>query len=369
MQPLDSPHTTDVVVIGGGQSALATAYFLRRAQLDYVLLDDQPSPGGAWQHAWDSLHLFSPAQWSSLPGWPMPHTDELYPSRDHVIRYLTDYEQRYRIPVVRPVHVSGVTREASEGHTLAVTGEHAGKRVQWHAKAVISATGTWRAPFVPDYPGRAQFTGTQLHSAHYRHDNNPVALHGKRVLIVGGGNSAAQILAELSSVCDATWVTLDEPTFLPDDVDGRVLFEWATERWKAHVAGLPDPSPRGGLGDIVMVPPVRAARERGELHAVRPFERFVADGVVWRDGTHSAVDVVIWCTGFRPALDPLRSLGIVNDAGRVHVVDNRAVSEPALWLVGYGEWCGFASATLIGVMRSARSVAAQVAQYIAGTAG
>jgi putative flavoprotein involved in K+ transport len=77
----------DVAVIGGGQSALAVAYFLRRAGIGYVVLDDQPGPGGAWQHTWDSLHLFSPAQWSSLPGWLMPATSEQYPSRANVIGY------------------------------------------------------------------------------------------------------------------------------------------------------------------------------------------------------------------------------------------------------------------------------------------
>lgn len=101
------------------------------------------------------------------------------------------------------------------------------------------------------------------------------------MLVVGGGNSGAQILAELSQVCHATWVTLEEPNFLPDDVDGRVLFERATERWKARVEGRPDPTPSGGLGDIVMVPPVRDARERGVLRSVRPFSRFESDCVVW----------------------------------------------------------------------------------------
>src|SRR5690554_2515963 len=92
----------DVVIVGGGQSALATAYFLRRTGLSFVLLDAEEGPGAAWRHGWDSLTLFSPAQWSSLPGWPMPRT-EGYPSRDHVIDYLTRYEARYELPVVRSV--------------------------------------------------------------------------------------------------------------------------------------------------------------------------------------------------------------------------------------------------------------------------
>ena len=346
--------STDVAIIGGGQSALATAYFLRRAGIDYVVLVDQPAPGGAWQHTWDSLHLFSPAQWSSLPGWLMPGTSEQYPPRDHVIRYLTEYEKRYEVPVQRPVEVTSVSRQ--EAGLLVST-----DRGNWLAKAVVSATGTWGHPYIPDYPGQGSFEGEQLHSAHYR---NPEVFQGKNVLVVGVGNSGAQILAELSQVCHATWVTLEGPTFLPDEVDGRVLFERATERWKARSEGRPDPVPTGGLGDVVMVPPVREARERGVLRSVRPFSHFTVDGVAWKDGTHAHVDAVLWCTGFRPALEHLRPLHVLNDSGRVDVVDGRAVREPRLWLVGYGEWCGFASATLIGVMRSARLAATQINQYL-----
>jgi putative flavoprotein involved in K+ transport len=349
-----TPSPVDVAVVGGGQSALATAYFLRRAGLNYVVLDDQPSPGGAWLHTWDSLRLFSPAQWSSLPGWLMPATPEQYPSRDHVVRYLEEYERRYEVPILRPVDVTSVShRDAG----LLVSTD----RGDWLAKAVVSATGTWGRPYIPDYPGQGSFEGEQLHSAHYR---NPNTFHGKDVLVVGGGNSGAQILAELSQVCHTTWVTLEQPTFLSDDVDGRVLFERATERWKARSEGRPDPAPSGGLGDVVMVAPVREARDRGVLHSVRPFSHFTVDGVVWKDGSHAHVDAVIWCTGFRPALEHLCPLHVLNDAGRVDVVDGRAAQEPKLWLVGYGEWCGFASATLIGVMRSARSVATQIGQYL-----
>lgn len=311
-------------------------------------------PAGAWQHTWDSLHLFSPAQWSSLPGWLMPAASGQYPSRDHVIRYLAEYERRYEIPVRRPVHVHAVSRRDDGLLVSTDSGE-------WQAKAVVSATGTWGHPYIPDYPGQGSFEGDQLHSAHYR---NPEMFRAKNILVVGGGNSGAQILAELSQVGHTTWVTLEEPTFLPDNVDGRVLFERATERWKARADGRPDPAPSGGLGDVVMVLPVREAREQGALRSVRPFSHFVVDGVVWRDGSHAQVDAVIWCTGFRPALEHLRSLHIYNDAGRVDVTDGRAVHEPRLWLVGYGEWCGFASATLIGVMRSARSAATQIDQYL-----
>ncbi|WP_158046780.1 ArsO family NAD(P)H-dependent flavin-containing monooxygenase [Skermanella pratensis] len=340
----------DVVVIGGGQSGLAVGYFLRRTGLSFVILDGEDGAGGAWRHGWESLRLFSPAQWSSLPGWPMPPAEEEYPRRGHVIEYLTRYEARYGFPIVRPVTVETVVQA---GERLLVRTD----RGDWRARAVVSATGTWRRPFVPDYPGRREFKGRQVHSAEYR---SPDDFAGQTVLIVGGGNSGAQILAEVSKVARTLWVTIEPPSFLPDDVDGRVLFDRATERWRAGQEGRTAETPRGGLGDIVMVPPVREARSRGVLTSVRPFVRFTETGVVWDDGTGTQADAVIWCTGFAPALDPLRGLGVVEEDGRVRVDGTRSTAESRLWLVGYGEWTGTASATLIGVMRTARETAKQI---------
>ncbi|WP_334005630.1 NAD(P)-binding domain-containing protein [Burkholderia gladioli] len=277
-----------------------------------------------------------------------------YPSRNEVIDYLARYEDRYHFPVRRPVHVKSVSR-AQDG--LLVTTDHE----ESLARAVVSATGTWSAPYVPDYPGRENFRGRQMHSAQYR---NPDDLHGQNVLVVGGGNSGAQILAEVSTVCNATWVTLQEPVFLPDDVDGRVLFERATAKWRALRDGHTMMAPVGGLGDIVMVAPIREARAQGVLHAMRPFSRFGTDGVVWSDGTHSRVDVVIWCTGSRPALKHIDPLQICGADGLPRTDGTRASDEERLWFVGYGEWCGAASATLVGVMRSARDAAADIAQYL-----
>lgn len=345
----------DVVVIGGGQAGLACGYFLKRAGLRFAILDGEEKPGGAWLHAWDSLRLFSPAQWSSLPGWPMPASPDGYPDRDAVIDYLARYEARYALNVERPVEVEAVNRDGA-GFSIA-TG--AGTR---RARFVVSATGTWRHPFRPNYPDQALFAGRQIHSAHYR---TPSAFAGQRVLVVGGGNSGAQILAELSLVADVTWVTAAPPAFLPDDVDGRVLFERATARWRAAQEGRTIDLPVGGFGDVVMVPPVREARERGVLHAVAPFARFTQDGVVWADGTRSTVDAVIWCTGFRPALSHLAPLGVVGEDGRVATSGTRSIDEPGLWLVGYGDWTGAASATLIGVMRTARSTVAEIAAALA----
>jgi putative flavoprotein involved in K+ transport len=106
-----STEVHDVIVIGGGQAGLSLGYYLRRAKLDYVILDAEDGPGGAWRHGWDSLRLFSPAGYSSLPGWLMPPPAHAgYPTRDDVLDYLTRYETRYELPIRRPVRVRQVER-------------------------------------------------------------------------------------------------------------------------------------------------------------------------------------------------------------------------------------------------------------------
>src|SRR5262249_11257544 len=118
--------------------------------------------------------------------------------------------------------------------------------------------------------------------------------------------------------------------------------------------------PPDDLGDIVMVAPVLEARERGVLVAVPPFLRFTETGVVWPDGVEERIDAVVWCTGFRPALEHLRPLGVIGADGRGRTEGPRSLVEPRLWLVGYGNWTGFASATMIGVGRTARDTVRQI---------
>ena len=345
-------ETHDIIIIGGGQMGLSLGYYLGRAKVDFLILDAEDGPGGAWRHGWVSLRLFSPAGYSSLPGWLMPPPDHKgYPTRDDVIDYFTRYEERYRLPIRRPVRVSAVERADPHLLVRTDTGDFA-------AHNVVSTTGTWSKPFIPDVPGREIFKGRQVHSARYE---RPEDFAGQTVLVVGGGNSGAQIMAEVAPLARALWVTLDEPLFLPDDVDGRVLFERAVARMKAG----PGDTPVGGIGDIVMVPPVKAARVRGDLSSVRLFVRLTSEGVVWPDGSTMAVDAIIWCTGFRPALDHLDGLGVIEDDGRILVDGQRSTKEKRLWLAGYGDWSGPGSATLMGAARTARDLANALAQAMA----
>ncbi|WP_149361487.1 ArsO family NAD(P)H-dependent flavin-containing monooxygenase [Lolliginicoccus suaedae] len=343
------PSTTGVIVIGGGQAGLAAGYYLRRAQVPFVILDASRGPGGAWPRMWPTLRLFSPADYARLPGWPMPPWRDGFPPASHVVDYLADYEKRYELPIERPVHVRSVTAGTHRLSVDTTSGE-------WHARHVISATGTWTRPFWPAYPGARAYQGRQLHTVHYR---TPDEFAGQHVLVVGGGNSGAQIVAELSATTRTTWATHRPPRFLPDDVDGRVLFQIATRRAIALESGQPDPGGIPGLGDIVMVPEVRAARDRGDLSPRPLFDALTRDGARW--GTlETPFDAIIWCTGFRPALDHLRPLRLREHDGTITMRGTRAAREPRLHLLGYGDWTGPGSATILGVGRTARASVASI---------
>lgn len=342
----------DVIVIGGGQSGLAVGYYLRRTGLSFVILDDQQEGGGAWLHTWHSLRLFSPAQWSSLPGMIMNGGGDYYPDRDEVIAYLKQYEIKYNLPIEREQHVKDVRKD---GYYFEV----GTSRDIYQANVVVSATGNYGRPYIPTIPGHEQFKGTTIHSAQYKF---PEQFSGRRVAIIGEGNSGAQILAEVSKVAHTTWVTLNEPQFLPDHIDGRYLFDAATQMYEAQKKGEAYNPP--SLGDIVMVDPVKQARERRVLDSVRPFHHFTEDAIVWTDGREEKIDAVIFCTGFKSALQHLSGLDVINAQEKVDTVGTKSKKVDGLWLVGYGNWTGFASATLIGVGRSARKTVEEIQTYI-----
>src|SRR5688572_6994679 len=173
LHPRPSIIDPDVIVLGAGQAGLAVGYYLRRTGLSFSLLDAEEGPGGAWRHTWDSLKLFSPGSASSLPGWLFPPSADDYPTRDEALAYLAAYERRYQLPIERPVRVTTV-RRADSGFEIDTD------RGIRHAHAVVSATGTWARAVVPDVPGRDNFRGTQIHSAHY---SSPSSFAGKRVVI------------------------------------------------------------------------------------------------------------------------------------------------------------------------------------------
>jgi len=369
------PHNdVDVLVIGAGQAGLAAGFYLHRLARDartgreaaapsYALLDANAHAGGSWQDYWDTLELFSPAEYSSLPGYRMPGwAGPGNPSARHVAEYLRTYEERYGLPVHRPVRVVAVRYDDGGFATETDAGT-------WTSRVVINATGSWSKPHVPDLPGAAAFTGRQLHTAGYR---SRTEFAGDRVIVVGGGNSAAQIAADLlPSAASVTWAALRPPRFLPDHIDGRALFQVANRHVRALAKGEPSPGGVGSLGDIVAVPSVREARDRGLLEAEPMFTALTPTGVRWDDGRELEADAIIWCTGFSPGLDHLHPLALATN-GCSPATDpglpTRSAERPGLFFLGYGDWCGPASATLVGVGPFARDTVAAAARHALDTA-
>jgi cation diffusion facilitator CzcD-associated flavoprotein CzcO len=347
----------DSVVIGAGQAGLSASYHLARRGIGHVVLDADERPGGAWQHRWDSLTMADVHGVAALPASEAPARSDGRANVE-VARYFAAYERVHDLPVLRPVRVERVT---SEGALLVV---HATGR-SWTARTLVNATGTWTHPFVPHYPGMETFLGEQLHTVDY-----PGAEHfaGRRVLVVGGGASAVQFLGELAPVTDTLWVTRRPPVWRTGDFDreaGHAAVALVEERVRR---GLP-PSSVVSVTGLALREQERAAEELGAYQRRAMFERIEPDGVRWADGSFERVDVILWATGFRPAvthLAPLRlrsphgGIQLATSAGAGPAAATTAVADPRVQLVGYGP-----SASTIGANRGGRAAAIAVSKYLA----
>jgi cation diffusion facilitator CzcD-associated flavoprotein CzcO len=344
--------TVDVAVIGAGQAGLSAAYFLRRAgfapETGFVVLDADAAPGGAWRHRWPSLRFGAAHRIYQLPGMPLGEVDHDAPVAAVVARYFADYEARFALPVHRPVRVGAVRRA---GDRLLVEGD-AGALT---ARAVVNATGTWTRPFWPWYPGRERFAGRQLHTVDYR---GPEEFAGRHVVVVGGGNSAVQLLAEVSAVTSTTWVTRREPQWHEGPFDEQAGRQAVALVERAVREGRPPASVVSVTG-LAVTPAVAAARERGALRRLPMFDRLTRDGVAWDDGRFVRADVVLWCTGFRAALDHLAPLHLREPGGGIRMVGTRVAAEPRLHLVGYGP-----SASTIGANRAGRAAVGELVELL-----
>ncbi len=348
-------HVSDSLVIGAGQAGLSASYHLRRLGLDHVVLDADPDPGGAWRHRWNSLtmddvHGVADLPDSAAPGRGGDRANAVIPD------WFGDYERTHDLPVLRPVRVD---RVASVGDLLVV---RAGDR-SWTTRTLVNATGTWTQPFVPYYPGADTFRGEQLHTVDYP---GPEHFDGKRVLVVGGGASAVQFLGELAPRTDVLWVTRREPVWREewDAQAGRDAIALVERRVRA---GQPPASVVSVTG-LGLRPQEQEAARLGVYDARRPmFARIEPDGVRWADGSFESVDVILWATGFRPAVTHLAPLRLRSPHGGIPLLSIgkdvqtavTAAADPRVQLVGYGP-----SASTIGGNRAGRAAATAVLRYL-----
>ncbi|MBD2870036.1 flavin-containing monooxygenase [Paenibacillus arenilitoris] len=344
----------DTIVIGGGQAGLASSYHLKKKGLRFLILEASDEAGGSWPSYYDSLKLFSPARFSSMPGMKFPGDPDGYPKRDEVIRYLQDYRTTFQLPVITNQRVDSVESDGA-GFTVRTTiGD------TFRTRTIINATGSFHNPYTPVLIGQERFQGRILHSSEYR---NPESFNDQRVVVVGRGNSAVQIGVELAEVSKTSLAVLRPIQFINPIVLGRDLHFWtkligfdAFPFWRL---GKTAPSP-GGVND--------SGRYKEKVAAGKPEQRtmftsFYEDGVIWPDGTKEMVDTVVFATGYRPHLPYLQAVGALDGKGMP--IQKAGISNvPGLYYVGLEGQRSFASATLRGVGPDAKFVVKKLMRHL-----
>ena len=360
-------------MIGGGAGGLASAAMLKRRGLAPVVLERGPQVGWSWHERYDRLQLHTVRWLSGLPGHPIPRRYGKWPSRERVCDYLGDYAERHRLDVRCGVEALRVEQQDGAWRVKTSAGD-------LEAPRVVVATGYNGRPLLPDWPGRDSFHGTLMHSSAYR---NPEPFEGRDVLVVGAGNSAAEIAVDLAEGgAAAVWLSVRTPPHIvrrdalgvPSQALG-ILMAKLPPRWVNSLAlwlrrrtipdlapyGLPIPAEPPGVTfartwkipilDVGIVDAIHSGRVR----VVAAVERFEDDGVILADGSRLTPDAVVAGTGFRPALEPLVGhLGVLDESGR----PASATPLPGLHFVGF-------TVTLGGLLRTIGIEARKLAESVA----
>ena len=348
----------ETVVIGGSQAGLAAGYHLRRHGLPFAIVDENDRVGDAWRNRWDTLRLFTPARYDGLPGMPFPGASSAYPSKDAVADYLESYARAFALPIRTGIKAGRVS--AGGGRFQVVCGEEV-----LQADHVVVATGAYHHPRIPAFAAGLHPDIVQLHSSRYR---NRSQLRDGGVLVVGAGNSGAEIALDLAGH-HQTWLsgpdTGQEPTragTIPDRLFTPVMLlmatrltvrTWPGRKLRDHFLDPPRGIPLGRVRrkDLIAAGIERVGRTAG-----------VQDGrPLLDDGRLLDVSNVIWCTGYTPDFSwidlplttrrgwPLQDRGIVE-------------SVPGLYFMGLPFLYSLSSALLGGVGRDAEHIAGHIAR-------
>jgi putative flavoprotein involved in K+ transport len=341
----------DVIVIGAGQAGLALGHHLARRGADHLLLEAGPEVGHSWRSRWDSLRLFSPAQYDSLPGLPFPAPADTHPTKDDVADYLAAYAAHFRLPVRLDSPVLRVHRDPDGCFAVTTPTE------VHRARQVVVATGPFQTPHVPAPAAQVDPLVPQLHSAEYR---NPGQLpRGGRVLVVGAANSGLQIAAELADTCSVTVAVGSRPTELPQRIAGRDLFSWLT---RSGFFTVPTDSRIArrlrARGDLVIGTRSRHLRRRGITFRPRLTD-VVGRTAGFADGTRADFDAVVWATGYRSDYSWLQVPGVVVDGQIRHTAGVADV--PGLYFIGLPWQTSRGSALLGFVGADAAALCARMA--------
>ena len=348
-------YKVDIVVIGAGQAGLSAAYHLKKRGIKpgkgFVILDDEPHAGGAWQHRWNSLTLSTVNGINDLPGLTFAEAvqinDKELQANKAVPAYYEKYEKEYELPIIRPLRVNKV-EENNNRFFIRTNG------VQFSARGIINATGTWKTPNIPKIKGSENFKGRQLHTNEYKNADEFI---GQHVIIVGGGISAVQLLGEISKVTKTSWVTRRPPDFRDYKFTEELGREAVAMVDKRVREGLPVQSVVSVTG-LPITPAIEGLLNKGVLDRKPMFDEITENGVKWNDGTELAADVIFWNTGFRHSLDHLASLHLQNENDGIEMAGKLATQvakDPRIHLTGYGP-----SASTIGANRAGAAVAREI---------
>ncbi|MFI1188864.1 flavin-containing monooxygenase [Streptomyces californicus] len=381
----DRTDDRPVYVVGAGPGGLAAAAALRARGLRVVVLEKADRVGASWRGHYDRLHLHTTRRWSALPGLKMPRRFGRWVGRDDLVRYLEKYTEHHELEVVTGVEVTRVdpAPDGSGDWQLTATG---GRVLR--GRAVVVATGFNHTPRVPDWPGRDTYTGELLHAARYR---NPAPYADRDVLVVGVGNTGAEIAADLAeggaarvriAVRTAPHIVRRSTAGWPAQATGilvRRLPAWLVDRAAAVLSriAVPDltaqglPRPDSGLAsrarqgaipvqDVGLIDAVRS----GRVTPVAAVASFDGDTVVLADGSRLTPDTVIAATGYDRALEPLLGhLGVLDGRGRPAVHGGRTPkAAPGLYFTGFTNPI---SGMLREMARDAEKIARKAARRIA----
>lgn len=353
LAPVKPPEHHDVVVVGAGQAGLGMAYWLgQRSRLGVQVLDASPEIGHSWASRWDSLELFTPRRFSSLPGLRFPSGPGNYPSKDEMAAYLKRYARRHALPVANNRPVRSLRRSASGFDLTTADGDMT-------ADQVVVATGPYDRPHVPAAAADLDRGVRQLHSSQYC---RPADIPSRSVHVVGGGNSAAQLACELAATHEVTVISNRPPWSLPKTIAGVSLYWWLYVTGILNAgAGAPISRRVRRLGDPVIGKEFQQRVQEGKI-------RLLSQGVTGAtgnrlqlgDGSSLSVESVLWCTGFRADYEWVDIPGATDADGRpVH--DDGASPVAGLHWIGLPWQTRMNSGIIDGIDRDARATADRIA--------